>query len=332
MLSTAPLTIEATRINYLYKTPFRISYRTLTHAETLVVELSDGVHSGRGEAAGVSYHGETPDTMHRQLEDQAPTLLAALARNELDQCLPPGGLRNALDCALWDLRAKRAGKRAWELIGLETVRPLRTAFTLALDGPEIMAEAAARATNYDLLKIKLSGGDEDIARLTQIRRARPKAELIVDPNQAWNEAELHRFAPMMAQFGVTLIEQPLPVGQDGPLTGYRSPVPICADESCQSRTELASLVGKYDYINIKLDKTGGLTEALKTVEAARALGFKLMVGCMEGSSLAMAPAFIVGQACEVVDLDGPLLIASDALDPIAYQGNLMQPPEARLWG
>jgi len=319
------------RVDLPFANPFRIAYQTSTVANTLRVELTDAPFVGRGEALGVGYHHETIDSILAQLLSIRTELSAGISRHELTHLLPPGGARNAIDCALWDLEAKRTGKRAWELAGLQSVRGLFTDHTIGLDTPEKMAEAAAALRRYSRLKLKLSG-DGDLERVRAVRTARPEAELIVDANQAWTEDQLRDLAPQLADVGVRLVEQPLPVGKDGALSSYRSPVPLCADESCQTADSLADLVGKYKYVNIKLDKTGGLTEALRLVHEAKQRDMKLMVGCMAGSSLSMAPAFIVGQFCEFVDLDGPLLSAYDIDHPIRYDGGRMHPPERALWG
>jgi L-Ala-D/L-Glu epimerase len=247
------------------------------------------------------------------------------------RCYRPAGARNALDCALWDLEAKRSGRRAWEIAGLLEVRPLLTAYTIGLDTPHAMALAARAASQYSLLKLKLNG-DCDVERVTAVRAARPDAELIADANQAWSEEQLRRLTPQLAQLGVTLIEQPLPVECDAVLSTFDGPIPLCADEACQTSESLHGLVGKYQFVNIKLDKTGGLTEALHLARLARKCGFKLMMGCMGGSSLAMAPGFVVGQLCDIVDLDGPLLAKSDVAAPIRYEGSTMFLPTPSLWG
>jgi L-Ala-D/L-Glu epimerase len=319
------------RVNWEYSSVFKIAYRTRTHSETVVLELEEAGLVGRGEALGVFYHNETIERLCDELQSVTPKLRAGVSRSELPNLLGPGGARNAVDCALWDLEAKRSGRRAWELAGMEAVRPLLTAYTLSVDTPEAMARAAAAAARNSLLKLKLCG-DGDLERVSAVRQARPDAELIVDANQAWSERQLHEFVPRLADLGVKLIEQPLPMGQDGPLTGFKSPVPLCADESCQTSQSIPGLLGKYQYVNIKLDKTGGLSEGLRLARLARELGFKLMVGCMGGSSLSMAPGFIVGQQCEFVDLDSPLLIKSDVSDAIHYEGSRMFTPEAKLWG
>ena len=323
--------VEFRRVDWPYITPFRISYSVSTVAETVWVELRDGQHVGRGEAMGVPYHGESADSLLTQLQSVRHAVNADLTRETLKSLLPPGGARNALDCALWDLEAKRSGRRAWELAGINTVGPLRTAFTLGLDSPEATGLAASKTEQYSLLKLKL-GGEGDIERVKAVRRARPRVDLIVDANQAWNERQLRAFTPILHDLGVQLIEQPLPANNDHILAEFESPVPLCADESCQTTESLPGLSGKYDYVNIKLDKTGGLTEALRLAQAARTANFKLMVGCMGGSSFAMAPAFIVGQLCAFVDLDGPLLASNDVPHAIRYDGSILSVPDAALWG
>jgi L-alanine-DL-glutamate epimerase-like enolase superfamily enzyme len=323
--------VEFRRVDWPFVSTFRIAYEVRTHAETVLVELKDGNLVGRGEALGVSYHGETVDSLLAQLMAVKNELVSGISRRDLQSLLPAGGARNAIDCALWDLEAKRARRRAWELAGIDSANPLLTAYTLSMDTPKAMGRAAGSMRQYSLLKLKLSGAG-DLERLAAVRRVRPDAELIVDANQSWSEQQLHEFAPRLAEIGVKLIEQPLPVGEDDVLAEFESPVPLCADESCQTTESLPSLAGKYEYVNIKLDKTGGLTEALRLARAAKEANFKLMTGCMAGSSLSMAPAFIVGQLCRVIDLDGPLLSASDVPDGIRYDGSWMFAPEASLWG
>ena len=323
--------VEFRRVNWPFASTFRIAYRAQTTAETVWVELKDGALTGRGEGMCVYYHGETIDSLLIQLKAVENDLVKGASRAQLQELLPPGGARNAVDCALWDLEAKRAGRRAWTLAGIDSVRPLLTAYTLSMDSPEAMGKAAATAPSYLLLKLKLSGQD-DIERVSAVRKACPDAEIIVDANQSWSERHLHELIAPLAQLGVKLIEQPLPAGKDDALTGFSSPIPICADESCQTTQSLPSLIGKYQYVNIKLDKTGGLTEALRLAHAAQAANFKLMVGCMAGSSLSMAPAFVIGQLCSVIDLDGPLLAASDVPNPIQYEGSRMDVPPVGLWG
>ena len=322
---------EFRRVDWPFASPFRIAYQVSEVAQTVQVRLTDGPHVGRGEALGVSYRGESVDSILAQLEEIGSALSDGVSRAELAALLPAGGARNAVDCALWDLEAKRSGKRAWELAGIPAAGPITTDFTLGLDSPQAMAAAAGALRQYSVFKLKLSGED-DLERVLAVRAARPDAALVVDANQAWTERQLLSLSPRFAELGVKLIEQPLPAGDDSALLSYDSPVPLCADESCQTLESLSKLAGKYQYINIKLDKAGGLTEALGLARAARRSGYKLMVGCMAGSSLSMSPAFIVGQLCDFVDLDGPLLSACDIEHPIRYEGGRMHPPERALWG
>jgi L-Ala-D/L-Glu epimerase len=319
------------RVDWEFVSVFRTAARARSHAQTVLVELDDGERVGRGEASGVPYHGETVDGLLEQLASFAGAVSSGISRAELQGLLPAGGARNALDCALWDLEAKRSARRVWELAGLPMAKPLFTAYTLSLDTAEVMARAAESLHRYPLLKLKLTG-EEDLERVGLVRRARPDAQLIVDANQAWDERALRELTPALAGLGVTLIEQPLAAGQDHALATFRSPVPLCADESCQTSRSLPAVVGKYQYINIKLDKTGGLTEALRLARLAQEAGLRLMVGSMGGSSLGMAPATIVGQLCDVVDLDAPLLTKGDVPDAIRYEGHRMAVPGARLWG
>jgi L-alanine-DL-glutamate epimerase-like enolase superfamily enzyme len=323
--------LNIVRVDRKFTVPFRISYKTRTHAECVVAELSDGIWTGRGEALGVSYHGETADTLHAQLAGLADMLADNPTRAELLAQLPAGGARNALDCALWDLEAKRTGARVWDLAGIEAIKPLATAYTLSVDTPAAMAHAAGEAAAYPLLKLKLAGG-EDLERVRAVRAARPDAELIVDANQAWTVSELYMFVPALNALGVKLIEQPLPAGGDSILDGFESAIPLCADESCQTLADLDVSAGRYSHINIKLDKTGGLTHALELARAARERGLGVMVGSMGGSSIAMAPAFVVGQLCDFADLDGPLLLDDDVPHALAFKGNRVAPPSADLWG
>lgn len=323
--------IEFHRVDWPYATPFRIAYRVSTVAETVQVHLTDGPHVGRGEALGVSYRGETIGSILAQLGKVKAALSAGMSREDLAVLLPPGGARNAVDCALWDLEAKRMGKRAWELAGFPALERIATDCTIGLDSPEAMAQSAASLRKYPILKLKLDGKG-DLERVLAVRSARPDAEIIVDANQAWTETELRELPPRLAEVGVKLIEQPLPAGNDRGLLGHQSAVPLCADESCQTTDSLADLAGKYQYINIKLDKTGGLTEALRLAHEALRRGFRLMVGCMAGSSLSMAPALIVAQLCDFADLDGPLLAVGDISPAIRYEGHWMHPPDKELWG
>ena len=313
------------------KAPFRISGHVFSTHDTLLVELSDGVHTGRGEGAGVYYRDDRVPGMTAQVETVRGAVESGISREDLQALLPPGGARNAIDCALWDLEAKRAGKPVWELAGLEAPRPLVTTFTLGAEPPESVAAGAAKATGFQALKLKLSGDGEDAERVRRLRGARPDVWLGVDANQGLDRAGLEALIPVFEAEGVSLIEQPLPVGREADLEGLNSPIPIAADESVQGLKDVPGLVGRFDIVNIKLDKCGGLTEALAIAAEAQRLGLGVMVGNMIGTSLAMAPSFIVGQKCSVVDLDGPLHLTADRAVPADYSGGTIACPDA-LWG
>lgn len=310
--------------------PFRIAGREWLSFDSVVVELSKDGAVGRGEGLGVFYLGETAVTIAADLDLHAKRIEACADRAELQRLLPPGGARNAVDCALWDLEAKIAGRRIFELTGVSP-RPLQSVYTISLDAPQRMAQQAAEAGDYPLLKIKLDGG-QPLDCLRAVRAARPDARLVVDANQGWDFELLKGIAPSFADLGVEMIEQPLPRGADQSLQGYRSPVPLGADESCLHAGELDAAAARYQLINIKLDKTGGLTHALELAQAARARGLKLMVGCMGGGSLAMAPSFVIGCLADLVDIDGPLLLKRDRLPGMSYVRARVQPPEAAVWG
>ncbi len=312
------------------RTPFVTSQGSLASIETLAVELESGGARGRGEALGVGYRGEDARSMADQIEHVRREIECGPDREALSRLLPPGGARNALDCALWDLEAKVTGTSVWRRLDLES-RPLTTAYTLSLTTPEAMATEAVAHRRYPILKLKLDSADP-IARLAAVRAARPEAELLVDANGGWSLDLLREIAPRLVELGVAMVEQPLPAGADDELAGWSSPVTLCADESCQTRRELDRVAARYAMINVKLDKTGGLTEALALAAACRGRGLELMVGNMLGSSLAMAPAFVIGQLCRFVDLDGPLLQTRDREQAIRYQGAVMSPPPRSLWG
>ncbi len=311
--------------------PFRITGKVWNTFDSIVVELSRDGKIGRGEAFGVYYLDETPEHLLAQIEGIAGHLARGIDRTSLQSLLPPGGARNAVDCALWDLDAKCSGRTIWDLAAV-MAKPLETVFTIGLEAtPEEMAAKAAAAAAHPLLKIKLSA-DLPLERLSAIRAARPDARIVVDANQGWTFAELQRRAPAFADLRVQMIEQPLPRGADAPLDGYRSPVPLCADESCLHLGELEQAAARYQMINLKLDKTGGLTHALELARAARARGLGLMVGCMAGGSLAMAPTFVVGCLCDLVDIDGPLLQRTDRLPGIEYSGGRVAVFGPEVWG
>ena len=318
--------IEVTADVFKLAEVFTISRGSRTEAKVLTVRTSDGGLTGWGECVPYARYGETLESVAEQIEG-----LGAVDRMSLQDALPAGAARNAVDCALWDLEAKRAGKRVWELAGLGKPGPEITAFTLSLDTPENMRAAAGRHAHRPMLKIKL-GTPEDMVRLEAVRAGAPKAKIIVDANEGWSAEVYSDLAPHMVRLGVQLVEQPMPAGADDMLGEIARPLPVCADESCHDRASLPGLKGKYDVVNIKLDKTGGLTEALALRDAARAQGYDVMVGCMVGSSLAMAPAVLVAQGAQVVDLDGPLLLAEDRAAPLDYDEAGVHPSSPALWG
>ncbi len=310
---------------------FVIARGAVTAVETVVAEISADGHVGRGECRPYPRYGETPPGVVAAIEALAQKIAAGLDRAGLQQALPAGAARNAVDAAMLDLEAKRSGRRAWRILGLPEPGPLVTAFTLSLEAPERMHAAARAAADRPLLKVKLGApGDEE--RIAAVREGAPGARLIVDANEGWSTATLAANLRACAACGVVLVEQPLPAADDAALGRIDRPVPVCADESVHDRHGLAGLVGRYDAVNIKLDKTGGLTEALLTIAEARGLGFGIMVGCMVASSLAMAPAVLAAQGAEIVDLDGPLLLARDRPHGLRYEGSTVFPPEPELWG
>ncbi len=311
---------------------FAISRGSKTEAVVVVAELSDGTHRGRGESVPYARNDETPDGIVAAIEAVRPVLRRGLDRGALQRAMRAGAARNALDCAYWDVNAKQTGLRVHELAGLGAPAPLTTAYTISLAAAAAMAAAAEQAAWRPLLKVKLGGGDDDGKRIAAVRRAAPRAELIVDANEGWNPDNFEANLAACADAGVTLIEQPLPEGRDEALARVKHPIPVCADESVHDRASLDALAGKYDAVNIKLDKAGGLTEALALAAEAERRGFAIMVGCMVATSLAMAPAMLVAQRARWVDLDGPLLLASDRADGLRYEGSLVYPPDPALWG
>ncbi len=310
---------------------FTISRGAKTVAEVVTVTLRDGNHIGRGECVPYPRFGESVQQVAAALQAARPAVERGCTTNDVPRLLAPRAARNALDCALWDLEAKRGGKPVWQLAGLAKPVPLVTAYTLSLDTPEAMAAAAAKASARPLLKLKL-GREDDAVRLRLIRKAASQSRLIVDANEGWTPRNLAAMLTACAQVGVELVEQPLPAAADDALRHIPRSVAICADESAHDRHGLAALAGKYDAINIKLDKTGGLTEALALARDAKATGLQIMVGCMLATSLAMAPAMLVAQSADFVDLDGPLLLKQDRQPGIAYSGSIMNPPPEALWG
>lgn len=311
---------------------FTIARGAKTEAVVVTVSLEKDGCTGRGECVPYSRYGETVEGVARAIESLRPKLEGGMGRDELQACLPPGAARNAIDCALWDLEAKRSGTPVWKLAGLSPLRPVTTAYTISLDSPEAMAEAARKAADRPILKIKLGAEEGDLERIARVREAAPDSVLIADANEGWTEQNLEAHLSACAEAGFSLIEQPLPSNRDEVLRSLKSPVPLCADESVHDRASLERLVGLYDYINIKLDKTGGLTEALALTKAAEELGLGIMVGCMVGTSLAMAPALLVATRAKFVDLDGPILLARDREGGLVFEGSLIHPPSPQLWG
>lgn len=310
---------------------FTISRGTRTESRVVTVELEQGGVRGWAECYPYAHYGETVASVMAQIDAMAPALSDGMDRIALQDAMPPGAARNGLDCAFWDFEAKAAGKRVWELAGLPAPGPEITAYTLSLAEPDTMRAKAAENAHRPVLKIKL-GGSGDIDRLRAVREGAPDAKIVVDANEGWDAATYAEIAPVVLELGVAMVEQPLPASDDAALSGMDRPLPVCADEACHDRASLPSLAGKYDMINIKLDKTGGLTEALALKADAEAQGYRIMVGCMIGSSLGMAPATLVAQGAAVVDLDGPLLLAADRDAPLTYDARGVHPPEPDLWG
>jgi L-alanine-DL-glutamate epimerase-like enolase superfamily enzyme len=322
-----PMTIDVAHDVFRLAEAFTISRGSRTEARVLTVRVDRNGVTGWGECVPYARYDETLDSVTEEILG----LPSGISRAALQEALPAGAARNAVDCALWDLEAKAAGQRAWEITGLPQPGPEVTAFTLSLDTAENMEAAARRHAARPGLKIKL-GTPDDMPRLEAVRRGAPTSQIIVDANEGWSAEVYADLAPHLLRLGVALVEQPLPAGDDDALIGMDRPVPICADESCHDRASLPALTGKYDIVNIKLDKTGGLTEALALKTAAEQAGYGIMVGCMVGSSLAMAPAVLLAQAAQFVDLDGPLLLAEDRPAPLKYDAAGVHPPDADLWG
>lgn len=313
------------------KIPFRISNQVWYHYPAVICEIEQDGIVGQGEAQGVYYNDETENSMLEQLEAITPALAAGASREELLELLPPGGARNAADAALWDLEARLTGTSVWTMAGVEP-KPVLTVFTIGLeDEPEEMAAGAAAAADIPLLKIKLSN-DRPVERIAAIREARPDVRLVVDVNQGWTFAELQQYAAPLGELGVEFIEQPLPRGDDGELEGYSSPVPLCGDESCMHLGELEQAATRYQIINIKLDKSGGLTHGLELAAAIKEKELGIMVGNMCGSSLAMGPHHVISQLAEYADIDGPLLMKNDRFGGLVYENGMVSLPKTRFWG
>ncbi|MEI9902542.1 MAG: N-acetyl-D-Glu racemase DgcA [Asticcacaulis sp.] len=310
---------------------FTIARGSKTEAHVLYVEVADGPHRGHGESVPYARYGESLDSAMAELEAVRPQIEASLTLDQLQSLMKPGAARNALDCALWDLRAKQTGIPAWRAAGLKRLDPLKTAYTLSLDTPEAMGAQAAVNGRRPVLKLKI-GGVHDLDRVEAVRNKAPHARLIVDGNEGLSFDDLRRIAPEMKALGVQLIEQPLKAAEDEQLLGYKSPVPLCADESLHTRAELERCARLYDCVNIKLDKAGGLTEALVLKQDSLDRGMQVMVGCMVATSLSMAPAMVVAQGADYVDLDGPLLLARDRKHGLEITGSILEPPTPALWG
>jgi len=323
--------ITARRESWPVRGVFRISRSSHAEITVIVVEIQEGSTLGRGECRPYGRYGETPEGVMGAIEAITPQLAAGLDRDGLADHLPPGAARNAIDCALWDLAAKRNGQPVWELAGLAPPRPLTTAFTLSVDTPANLLRAATTHAWRPLLKLKLAG-EGDLERVAAVRAAAPRAHLIVDANEAWSRGDYERLVPELARLGVELLEQPFAAGSDQWLATLPRPLAVCADESCHDGRDLVRLRGLYDTVNIKLDKAGGLTEALRMRVLAEELGFSVMVGCMLATSLAMAPAFFVAQGARYTDLDGPLLLAMDRQAGMRFEGSRIFPPDRALWG
>jgi L-alanine-DL-glutamate epimerase-like enolase superfamily enzyme len=310
---------------------FTISRGSRTHANVLVATVTDGDHVGRGECVPYARYNETMESVQEQIQEISPLLKDGLSRHALQEAMPAGAARNAVDCALWDLEAKQSGKPAAEIAGIPPLSPVTTAYTISVGTPEIMAEKTAKAAHRPLLKVKLGGSGDD-ERIEAVRKAAPDCTLIVDANEAWDDSCFARNMAACEAAGVALIEQPLPSKDDNRLKDFSSNITICADESLHTRDGLEDLRSRYDAINIKLDKAGGLTEALALLDQAKALEFKIMVGCMLGTSLAMAPAVLLAQRADYVDLDGPLLLTQDREPGLIFEGSTLFPPRPELWG
>jgi L-alanine-DL-glutamate epimerase-like enolase superfamily enzyme len=310
---------------------FRISRGARSEANVVVAEIAEGPSRGRGECLPYPRYGETVEGVMAQVASLADAVAEGLDRAALQEALPPGAARNAVDCALWDLEAKQTGRPAWELAGVPEPQPLDITYTISLGTPDEMAAQTREHADAPLLKLKLTG-EGDLARVQAVRKASPQARIITDANEGWTAALYRELAPSLARLGVELIEQPLPADSDEPLADMEHPVPVCADESCHVAADVPALATRYDFVNVKLDKSGGLTEALRVVEAARDAGLGIMVGCMVGTSLGVAPATLLGYAVRYADLDAPLLIAQDRPDALAVEGSVLHPPRAALWG
>jgi L-Ala-D/L-Glu epimerase / N-acetyl-D-glutamate racemase len=329
-VSLTTLKIEAKEEIWPLHHPFRISRGSRTEAQVVVATMADGEHVGRGECVPIKRYNQSAASVLAQIESIQD--IGDLDRNKLQQLLPPGAARNALDCALWDLEAKRSGKRVWELANIPIVEQVATSFTISLDTPERMADAASAAAKLPILKLKLGGDEPDLARVEAVRAAAPKARLLIDANESWSPRHYQNIVPALSELGVELIEQPFPAANDDLLQTLDHPIPVCADESCHTTADLRRVKNRNEVINVKLDKTGGLTEALRLCECARERGFNVLIGCMVCTSLGIAPARLLATFAEWIDLDGPLLLARDREHGLAYENGRIGVPSRQLWG
>jgi L-Ala-D/L-Glu epimerase len=324
------LTIEAREEVWPLKAPFRISRGSRTEAQVVFVTVSDGEHTGRGECVPIKRYGQSVQSVIAQIDSIRHE--NNLDRQRLQKLLPASAARNALDCALWDLEAKRSGNRVWELANVPIVEQVATSFTISLDTPERMADAASAAAKLPILKLKLGGDESDLARVEAVRAAAPKARLLIDANESWSARHYQNIVLALSELGVELIEQPFPAANDDVLQTLDHPIPVCADESCHTTADLRRVKNRYEAVNVKLDKTGGLTEALRLCENARQSGLKLLIGCMVCTSLGIAPARVLASFAEWIDLDGPLLLARDREHEIPYNKGRTGMPSRELWG
>ncbi|MDX6558988.1 MAG: L-Ala-D/L-Glu epimerase [Blastocatellia bacterium] len=329
-MSSALLVIEAHEETWPLDKPFRISRGSRTEARVVVVTVANRQHTGRGEAVPISRYNQSVASVLGQIEPMKSE--KNLDRHRIQELLPAGAARNALDCAFWDLEAKISGKRVWELANIPMTPKVETAFTISLDTPAAMAAAARANAVAPILKLKLGGDDVDLARAQAVGEAAPAARLLIDANESWSPAHYQKIVPALRELRVELIEQPFPADGDEGLETLDHPIPVCADESCHTSADLARLTNRYEIINVKLDKTGGLTEALRLSERAREAGFKLLIGCMVGTSLSMAPARVLASTADYVDLDGPLLLARDREHGLSYQNSRIGIPSREFWG
>jgi len=329
-MSHVTLSIEASEEVWPLKNVFRISRGERTQAQVVVVTVSDGLHTGRGEAVPIRRYNQSTGSVLAQVESIKSE--ENLDRHKLQELLPAGAARNALDCAFWDLEAKKTGKRVWDLANVPMRPEVETSFTVSLDTPEKMAAATKAKAAAPILKLKLGGDDVDFARVKAVRAVAPGSRLLIDANESWSPSHFKKIVPALKDLGIEVIEQPFPASADEVLENLDHPIPICADESCHTSADLSRLTNRYEMVNVKLDKAGGLTEALRLCQLAREAGFKLFIGCMVGTSLSMAPARVLASIADYVDLDGPLLLARDREHGLSYRSGKIAVPILEFWG